>query len=314
MTTSLILDCDTGIDDALAILYGAHHGADFQICTVTHGNVPVERGTRNTLTLLDAIGLDNVPVHQGAARPMAQQLHTAEFVHGDDGLGNSNLQESTRAVSGTLAAAEIVTQARLHPGELVLVAIGPLTNIGLALLLEPRLPQLIQRVVVMGGAVGVQGNISAAAEANVWHDPEAAQLVVEAEWDVVFVGLEITLTTVLSAEALSRIEHSTDPRASLAWKIMAHYIDFHEKTMGVRTCVLHDPLAMALALEPDLARYRLVNAYVELGRGPTRGALVGDLRRTRPAPTDPRGSGVIRIVEDLDAEAFYEKFLQALGA
>lgn len=314
MTTPLILDCDTGIDDALAIFYGAHHGADFRLCTVTHGNVPVERGTRNTLTLLDAVGLDSVPVHQGAARPMAQELHTAEFVHGNDGLGNSHLPESSREVSGTLAAAEIVAQARLYPGELVLVAIGPLTNIGLALLLEPRLAQLIKRVVVMGGAVGVQGNISAAAEANVWHDPEAAQLVVDAEWDVLFVGLEVTLTTILSAEALLRIEHSSDPRAVMAWKIMAHYLDFHEKTMGVRTCVLHDPLAMALALEPTMARYRLVNAYVELGKGPTRGALVGDLRRTRQAPTDPLAKGVIRIVEDVDAEAFYEKFLQALGA
>lgn len=314
MTTPLILDCDTGIDDALAILYGAYHGADFRLCTVTHGNVPVERGTRNTLTLLDAVGLTDVPVHQGAARPFAQELHTAEFVHGDDGLGNSHLPESTRQISGTLAAAEIVAQARLHPGELVLLAIGPMTNIGLALLLEPQLPQLIKRVVVMGGAVGVEGNISPTAEANVWHDPEAAQLVVDAEWDVVFVGLEITLATVLSSEALARIENSTDKRAKFAWKIMAHYLDFHEKTMGVRTCVLHDPLAMALALDPELGSYRLVNAYVELGQGPSRGALVGDLRRTRPAPTDARTKGVIRIVESIDSETFYEKFLEALGA
>lgn len=314
MTTALILDCDTGIDDALAIFYGAHHGADFRLCTVTHGNVPVERGARNTLTLLDAVGLDTVPVHQGAARPFAQELHTAEYVHGDDGLGNSNLPESPRSISGTLAAAEIVAQARLHPGELVLLAIGPLTNIGLALLLEPKLPQLIKRVVVMGGAVGVEGNISPTAEANIWHDPEAAQLVVDAEWDVLFVGLEITLSTFLSPAALARIESSTDPRAQFAWKIMAHYLDFHEKTLGVRTCILHDPLAMALALEPELGSYRLVNAYVELAPGASRGMLAGDLRKTRPAPVDPLAKGVIRIVESIDADAFHEKFLQALGA
>lgn len=314
MTTALILDCDTGIDDALAIFYGAHHGADFRLCTVTHGNVPVERGTRNTLTLLDAAGLDHVPVHQGAARPFAQELHTAEYVHGDDGLGNSHLPESPRKPSGTMAAAEIVAQARLHPGELVLVAIGPLTNIGLALLLEPDLPRLIKRVVVMGGAVGSEGNVTPAAEANIWHDPEAAQLVVDAEWEVLFVGLEITLSAVLSPEALARIENSTDPRAQLAWKIMGHYIDFYEKTTGVRTCVLHDPLAMALALEPALGTYKLVHAYVELASGPTRGALVGDLRTSRPEPQDARAKGVIGIVESIDAEAFYEKFLEALGA
>lgn len=313
MTTPILFDCDTGIDDALAIFYGAGHGADFRACTVTHGNVPVLTGARNTATILDAVGLETVPVYVGAARPMAQPLMTAEFVHGQDGLGNTDLPPSTREL-GDLAAAEIVRQARAHPGELTLVAVGPLTNVGLALLLEPRLPELVKRVVVMGGAVGVPGNASELGEANVWHDPEAAQLVVDAAWDVVFVGLEVTMRTPLPPSALERIERSTHPTARLAWQILQCYLDVYEKVLGVRSCVLHDPLAMALALDPDLATYRTISAFVETGHGRTRGALVGELRGYRPAPEDVTAPGAIRIVDTLDTATFHERFLQALGA
>jgi purine nucleosidase len=314
MTTELILDCDTGIDDAMAILYGAGNGARYVACTVTHGNVPVQVGTRNTITVLDCIGLTDVPVHAGAARPMAQPLQTAEWVHGQDGLGDAGVPQSPREPAGTLAAAEIVRLARSRPGELTLVAVGPLTNVGLALLLEPQLPQLLRRVVVMGGAVGVPGNASETGEANIWHDPEAAQLVLDAPWDLLLVGLEITMSTQLPAEALKRIESSPDPRAQLIWRLIQHYMDVYEKSLGERTCVLHDPLAMALALEPELATYRSVRAAVELRGERSRGQVVADLRGYEAAPLDPREPGVVRIVETLDTAAFHERFLRALGA
>jgi purine nucleosidase len=314
MTTPLLLDCDTGVDDALAILYAAGHGADLRACTVTHGNVPVDVGTRNTLTVLDVAGLGDVPVFRGAARPMAQPLMTAEHVHGQDGLGDAGVPPSDRAVSGDLAAVEIVRLARQSPGRLTLVAIGPLTNIGLALLLEPELPQLVERVVVMGGAVGVAGNASETGEANIWHDPEAAALVVGAPWDVLFVGLEITMQTALTQQALTRIATSDSPRARLAWRIMQRYLDVYEPSLGERTCILHDPLAIALAMEPGLASYRTLHAFVECGQGRTRGMLVGDLRGYHPDPDDPRAPGVIRIVESLDTAAFHERFLAALCA
>lgn len=314
MNLPIIFDCDTGIDDALAIFYGAGNGAEFVACTVTHGNVPVETGVRNTLTILDSVGLDTVPVYQGAARPMAQPLSTAEFVHGQDGLGDAGVEHSTRVKAGDMAAAEIVRLARSRPGELTLVAVGPLTNIGLALLLEPRLPELVKDVVIMGGAVGVPGNVSEFGEANVWHDPEAAQLVIDAAWDVVFVGLEITMRASLIGESLERIGSSADPRAQLAWRIMQLYIEVYDSSVGKRLCALHDPLAVALALEPSLATYRTVHASVELRGERTRGQLVGDLRGSGPAMLDPKAPGVIRIVDSLDIPAFHEKFLTALGA
>jgi purine nucleosidase len=172
----------------------------------------------------------------------------------------------------------------------------------------------VKNVVVMGGAVGVPGNASETGEANIWHDPEAAQLVLDAPWDLLLVGLEITMQTQLPPEALKRIENSTDPRAQFMWPVMQHYLDVYEKSLGVRTCVLHDPLAMALALEPDLATYRLVRAAVELRGDRSRGQVVADLRGYEPAPGDPREPGVVRIVDTLDTAAFHERFLSALGA
>jgi purine nucleosidase len=314
VTIDLLLDCDTGVDDALAILYAAGEGARLRACTVTHGNVPVELGTRNTLTVLDLLGLVDVPVYAGAARPLAQPLETSELVHGRDGLGDAGVVASTRSPAGDLAAVEIVRLARAAPGELTLVAVGPLTNIGLALLLEPRLPQLVRRIVVMGGAVGVPGNTSQLGEANIWHDPEAAQLVIDAAWDLVLVGLETTMRCPMPDEVLRRIEAADDPRARFVWSIIQGYLAFYEASLGRRSCIPHDAIAIALAIDPGLATYRSVEAFVETGQGRTRGAVVGDLRAFRPVPTDTMAPGVIRIVDQFDTDTFYERMLASLGA
>lgn len=310
----IIFDCDTGIDDAMAIAYGAGNGARFVSCTTTHGNVPVATAARNSVTIFDALGLNEVPVHVGAHRPMAQPLATAEWVHGQDGLGDAGIVQSTRPVAGQLAPAEIVRLAHERPGELTLVAVGPLTNLGIALLMDPELPQLIKQVVVMGGAIHTAGNASAVGEANIWHDPEAAQLVVEAPWDVTVVGLEITMLTALSTTAVERIEQSADPRAKLISGIFQHYLSVYEPIMGERTCVLHDPLALAIALEPDIATYRLARATVELRGEHSRGQVIADVRGFEQDPVDPKEPGVIRVVDTLDLERFQENFLQALGA
>jgi purine nucleosidase len=309
----ILLDCDPGVDDAMAMLYTLGAGGSFSAVGSVHGNVPAPLAAANALRILEAGGVPDVPVAVGAHRPMAQPLDTAEFVHGDDGLGNTNRPEATAAPRPGSAAAQIVEQAHARPGEFTLVAVGPLTNLGLALLLEPELPALIPEVVVMGGAVQLPGNITPFAEANIWHDPEAAELVVEAGWQVTMATLDATMQTVLTPAHLAALEGAGTGPGRFVWSVLQHYLDFYEKELGLRSCPLHDPLALALALHPDLATYRTLPTRIELRGEHTRGATVCDLRPgERPAEGPDSAWHPVRYVDELDVERFQALFVEAL--
>lgn len=308
----MLFDCDTGIDDALALLHLAGRGGRLLGVTSVHGNVPARTGAENSIRVLDAAGIDDVPVWVGAARPMAQPLSTAEHVHGPDGLGGIVTGPPSRPVADGAAAVRIIETAQRFPREFTLVAVGPLTNLALALLLEPGLPDLIDEVIVMGGAMRAPGNITPTAEANTWHDPEATQLVIEAPWRTTFVTLDATMRTVLSEAQLARIEESADPKARFAWAALEFYLGAYQRWIGRRTCPLHDPLAMALALQPDLATYRTAYTSVELHGAQTRGTLVPDLRGSTEQPAAVGGDVV--YVDELDVERFHAIFLDSLTA
>lgn len=306
----VLLDCDTGIDDALALLHLAGRGGRLLGVTSVHGNVPAPTAARNSLHVLDVTGSDDVPVWVGAARPLAQPLSTAEHVHGPDGLGGITTGPPSRRPDPGAAAVRIVETAQRHPRGFTLVAVGPLTNLALALMLEPDLPSLVDEVVVMGGALLPPGNITPTAEANTWHDPEAAQLVIEAPWRTTFVTLDVTMRTVLSEAHLAEIAGSTDPKARFAWAALDFYLGAYQSWIGRRSCPLHDPLAMALALQPDLATYRTVHTSVELHGAQTRGSLVPDLRGSSEAPPAPGGDVV--YVDELDIPRFQALFVESL--
>lgn len=312
----LLIDCDTGIDDAMAILYGLGRGATVLGVGSVHGNVPAARGARNTLRVLEVGGAEDVPVRVGAARPLAQPLETAEFVHGEDGLGNTDQPAARGALSEGSAAQQIVDIAHAHPGEFTLVAVGPLTNLGLALMLDPELPRLVPDVVVMGGCVSPPGNITATAEANIWHDPEAAALVIEAPWQKTFVTLDATMQTVLGDEHLAAISGSSAAPAKFVWSVLQHYLDFYAPILGRRTCPLHDPLAVALALDPDLATYRDLPTRIELRSDQLRGTTVCDLRPSGESVPERRGDSgsSVRYVDELDVARFQKLFVDALAA
>ncbi|ABK53247.1 Inosine/uridine-preferring nucleoside hydrolase [Acidothermus cellulolyticus 11B] len=306
----ILLDCDTGIDDALAIIYGIRHGAQFAGIGSVHGNVPAPLAAANTLRVLDVLGAAEIPVRVGAARPIAQPLCTAEHVHGADGLGNTNLPPPKRSPYPGSAAEQIVSLAHRFPGELTLVAIGPLTNVALALLLDPELPALIPDVIVMGGVVQPPGNVTPLAEANIWHDPEAAALVIEAAWSVTFVTLDVTMRTLLREDQLAAIANAATPHGRFAWSVLQFYLDAYERRLATRTCPLHDPLALALALDPSLATYRSLPTRIELRGETSRGMAVCDLR----GPQADRDSSWhdVRYVAELDIETFHHRFLDAL--
>jgi purine nucleosidase len=309
--TRVVLDCDPGIDDAFAILYLASRpDVTIEAVGTVHGNVAPATSARNALRILDVAGLPDVPVAVGAVRPMAQEPHTAEFVHGDDGLGNTSQPPPRRAVSGETAVEQLLRLARAHPGELSVLATAPLTNLGAALLVEPELPRLVRQVVVMGGAFAVAGNVSGRAEANIANDPEAAQLVLSAGWPLRIVGLDVTHEVLLGAPELARLAAGTGEAARFASSIVQFYVDFYESRTGVRACPIHDALAAALLVEPGLATWDPCVVDVELRGDLTRGATFVD---RRPDADVPAGRSPVDVAVAVDAGRAVAGLLAALG-
>ncbi len=261
----VILDTDPGIDDAMAIAYAlAHPDIELLALTTVFGNVSIEKTTRNAQYLLDQLGAKNVAVAKGAAIPLVQEpLPHSEFVHGDDGIGNcypaspAPLDASAaHANLAALSAAEyIVQQAKKYPGELTLIAVGPLTNIALALELEPALPELVAKLVVMGGTVDEPGNVTPLAEANFYNDPHAADALLAADWPMVIVGLDVTHTIMLTDTHLATVRDSAGRCGQLLWDTSRFYVDFYSNKgaaigMAEPGCAMHDAAAVAYTVLP----------------------------------------------------------------
>ncbi|WP_433270739.1 nucleoside hydrolase [Actinosynnema sp. CS-041913] len=316
-TVRIVLDTDPGIDDALAILYLAHR-TDAELVAIgsVHGNVPAPQAADNALRLLDRLGLPDIPVAVGAREPLIQPLHTAEFVHGPDGLGGHAGPQPSRRPAPESAAEQLVRLARAHPGELTVIALGPLTNIALATMLEPALPNLIRSITVMGGAVTVPGNITPYADANTWHDPEATDIVLRAGYDLTLVGLDVTETARADADWMTRLSTLDSPKARYANKILAHYAEVYATILGQKACTLHDPLAVAITLDPDLSTHRELVLGVELTGTHTRGQIVADLRLIARATHIESSIGTTRrptkVVDTVQADVFLERLLTAL--
>ena len=312
MKTRILLDCDTGIDDALMLLYLAPLVRSGEIDLVAvgtvHGNVAPEIGALNTLRVLERAGVHDVPVAVGAARPMAQEVDYAHEWHGTDGLGETGLPEPSGRPADVSAPEQIIRLARTHPGELSLLAVGPLTNLAIALLLEPGLPKLVREVIVMGGAFEYGGNMTSHAEANVWHDPEAAELVFAAGWPLTLVPLDATHPTALDGEWLDRLAAGEGDIARFAARILDFYVTAYGRSLGVRGAVIHDALAAMLTVDPSLGEYAERPVRVELRGDRTRGATLWDRRRYADEGDRPP----VRVAVRTDVAAFQERLLASL--
>jgi purine nucleosidase len=223
---TLLVDCDTGVDDAVALFY-LLADPDVEICGITtvFGNVSAGLAARNSLWALDVTGhTGEVPVAKGCEVPLvggSPDLGT--HVHGDAGLGGVEIADPDGLLSSQSGPELIVQLARERPGEIHLLATAPLTNLAVALRLEPGLPRLVDGVTIMGGAALVPGNVTPAAEANVWHDPEAAQAVLSAPWPTTLVPLDVTMAEVMTEEQRLRMARSEAPAARFAARILEHY-------------------------------------------------------------------------------------------
>ncbi len=253
MSTRLIIDTDPGVDDAMAILMAlAVPELEVVGLTTVFGNAATEVTTVNALRLLEVAGRTDIPVARGADRPLTTDyLGPVPFVHGHNGLGDAAVADPARTPVAASAARFIVDTVRAAPGEITLLAVGPLTNLALAIEVDPEIVGLVDQVVVMGGNAFVPGNATPVAEANINNDPEAADLVFGAGWPITMVGLDVTHRVNLRGEAIDRITSREGHGAALLRAALPLYRGFFEDTNGIDGIFVHDPTAVAFLLDPD---------------------------------------------------------------
>ena len=269
------LDTDPGVDDAMAMgLLFAIPEYDVKGVSAVAGNVALEKTFQNARNLAAFFGRRDVPVYPGASRPLARSPRTAAFVHGENGLGNMTLPESDAPVETTPAWDALCAAAQGAAGELVLIAVGPLTNVALAFEKHPSLPKLLQRLVIMGGSAS-GGNATPAAEANIFCDAEAADMVFRSGVPIVMCGLDMTLKTVMSPAELDKLGE-LNPVCKFLRDAAQHGLAY-SRAHGVDGMALHDPTAVLYPLYPDLFSGREAGVVVETKDSETYGRTVTDL-------------------------------------
>ena len=315
----VIIDTDPGIDDALALMLALRSPAlRIEAITTVAGNVPLDHCVTNTFHILRAAGIvDPPPVARGCTVPLRREPVTALHVHGHDGLGDiSAIQESDGSfrypvpeeVTVAAHAADLIADlVGSNPGEMIVVALGPLTNIATALERAPQTMKNVRELIVMGGSLNGIGNVTPVAEFNFFADPEAAQAVVRSGFPVTLVGLDVTHQARIRRETfLEHAERSQAQGARFLSDVSKQYFDFAE-SHGKNECFLHDPLAIGVAIDPTFIRTESFAADVETGGSLTAGMLVAD-RRDILRQEDHNIEGAVEV----DADRFVEFFLDGL--
>jgi purine nucleosidase len=301
MATKIILDCDPGIDDALAIAFAhGHPGLELLGLTTVAGNVGLAQTTVNALAVCEFIGAVGTPVTPGCAGPFVRPALDAREVHGESGLGGAVLPTPAASPAPGHAIDFIIDTIRADPGEITLVATGPLTNIALAVRREPRLPGWVRDFVIMGGSSG-RGNTTPAAEYNIWADPEAAAMVFGAGWTVKMLGLDVTQRTGAAAAVLQRMGELGPLGNVLLLPALEQYLSVGDSSGPP----VHDVCAVAWVAQPDV--FGLVPARVEVettGRL-TSGMTVVDFGLA--------GEGNARVAMEIDVTRFWELTLGTFG-
>lgn len=304
----VIIDVDTGIDDAMAISYAVHSPElDVVGVTTTFGNITVEEATRNTLQVLELIGAADIPVYQGAAKPLVREVTAkARLFHGENGLGNVVLPAPVSSAQSQSAVQFLISTIKENPHEITLVTVGSMTNLALAIMAAPEIVSLVERVVVMGGAVTVPGNRTPVAEANICADPEAASYIFQSGIPLTLVGLDVTMQTLLTREHLAQWR-ARDTKLSHFFADMCDvYMDAYVTVGNVRGCGLHDPLAVGVVIDPTFVRTVPMHVEVDTSGGPSDARTIGDRRE------HPEKAPNIEVCLEVDSERFVSHFLQYL--
>ena len=302
---SIILDCDPGHDDAIAIVVAAH-SCDLLGITTVAGNAPLNRTTHNALVMRELLGID-VPVHSGAVRPLIAEPSPATAVHGASGLDGADLPQPARGVDSDDAVGFIIDTCRQREGTW-LVAVGPLTNVALALRAAPDLGERIAGISVMGG--GTFGNRTALAEFNIWADPEAAAAAFGFGGPLVMAGLDVTHQFLATPDRIDRIAGIGGQLATVFGELLTFfsstYIGRHDHFAGAP---MHDPLAVLALIAPELFERRRRHVAIETSGSLTRGMTVIDERTLRERP-----AANCDVLAKVDADAAFDLVVDALSA
>jgi purine nucleosidase len=271
----VIIDTDPGIDDAMAILL-ALNSPELQVeaLTVVAGNVDQPQGLENAVKIVSLAERCDVVVAGGAKHPLNQKLITAQFWHGKNGLAGVELPPSKCKADSRFGPDLIIEMIHAHPHEITLIPVGPLTNIALAVSKDPSIVPLVHDIVIMGGSVS-GGNVNGAAEANIYNDPEAAQIVFNAGWTVTMIGSDVGERTLITRKRLSELQESHGPESNFVAKLADFYLTRSEKS-GYSGAAMYDPLAVGTVIEPTLVTLKAMHVDVETKGEFTRGETVAN--------------------------------------
>ncbi len=307
MATKIILDCDPGHDDAVAMIL-AHGNPNIDLVAVTtvHGNQTIEKVTRNALAVATIAGITGVPFAAGAHRPLVRVAEVAETIHGDSGMDGPALPEPAFALDERHAVDLIIdTIMSNEPGTITLVPTGALTNIALAVRKDPRIVERVKEVVLMGGGYHV-GNWSAAAEFNIVIDPEAAHIVFNEKWKLTMVGLDVTHQALATPDVVAAIAAVGTKPAQFVLELMDFFTESYREAQGFDYPPVHDPCAVALVIDPTVMSVIRVPIDVELTGTLTLGMTVADFRSAAPEDCTTYAA------TDLDHEKFWALIVDAL--
>ena len=271
----IIFDTDPGTDDAMALMLALNSPElDIRAVTVVPGNVTAKQGLENALRMISLANRCDIPVAAGAQHPLFQKLITAEFWHGKNGLANIELPPSKCKVDSRYGPDLIIEMVHAAPHEITLVPVGPLTNIALAVEKDPSIVPLVKEVIIMGGSI-TGGNVNAAAEANIYNDPEAAQIVFQAGWPLTMVGLDVGDKTLLSPKYLAQLGQSHGPVNDFIYQVVRYLIDLSAQ-FGSGGTPMYDPLAVGVAIDATLVKAPPMHVEVETRGEFTRGETVAN--------------------------------------
>lgn len=305
---ALIIDCDPGVDDAIALLLALASPEDFHLLGITTvaGNVPLSLTQYNARRICQLAQRQDVPVYAGCPRPLLRAPVTAEHVHGQTGLDGAPLPEPTQPLSPQHAVTFLIDQCKVAQQPITLATLSPLTNLAVALIQAPEITQTIDQVVAMGGALG-RGNVTPSAEFNIYADPHAARVVVEAGLNLTLIPLDVTHQVITTPERLAALEALGTPVGQTAAGLLRYYGQREGDCYGLAGAPLHDPCVIAYLINPGLFAGRPMHLAIETDSPLCLGRTVAD------APLIHGSSANATILETADAAGFYQLLTERLA-